>query len=167
MRTDAFKYEEVKTGIFTVLLLLFFQWCSKKNKKKIKKLDDWNRIWLHVGIKYNLSPVTELTFLWNIDSYMQMFTIIQTKPSISLFLFVHRSVRPPHLPLFHTDQATARIYGRKFTRKSTSADLWAFDKCDSHRNVRKWNWWQRRFITRTGPPGNQRLFKNTVYIGFL
>lgn len=72
------------------VIFLFFSSDALKNNK-IKKLDDWNLIWLHVRMKYNLSPVRDLTFLWNrthrllhADVHHYRLRESKTKPSISL-----------------------------------------------------------------------------------
>lgn len=48
---------------YSIHSILFFLIYALKNNK-IKKLDNWKLIWLHVWIKYNLSSVRELTVLW-------------------------------------------------------------------------------------------------------
>lgn len=183
-RTDAFTCQNLNVPSTTFFLFYFLIYALKNNK--IKKLDNWNLIWLHVRIKYNLSSIRELTFLWyrthwllHADVHHYGLRDSKTTPSISLSASIAVGSSNRWLRRFWTAAPAAFQH-----RSSRSTDLCKRFRESSRESPRlltyelltnvthtgmseKWNWWQRHFIMRTEPPGNQRLFKNTVYIGFL
>lgn len=138
-------------SIHSILFLIY----ALKNKTK-KKLDNWNLIWLHVRIKYNLSSVRELTLLWNrthwlLHADVHHYGLRDSKrtPSISLSSSITVGSSDCWLRRFWTAAPAAfqhrsshstdlcKRFRESSRKKSTSAVLWAFDKCDSYRNVRK------------------------------